>query len=117
MPYIDKEEVTRLAFKRYKSKESFEKSVWYLAELCCLINRNIKNADTIMPLETDNVVLMLSENVNGELVQPTEEEVTELAELIYHENPEKAKLHWFIAEKSLLLEKIKEIIEDNKKAV
>ena len=109
MPFT-KEDVTKLAYRRYKSKESYADSVWYLAELCVTINKNIKNGYDIKPLETDNLVLLIRENVNGEVIKPTEEEVKEIAETIYYEHPEKSKLHWFIAEKTLLLEEIKRLI-------
>ncbi|MHA1490711.1 MAG: hypothetical protein ACTSRI_13765 [Promethearchaeota archaeon] len=113
MPYIDKAEVEILAYRRYKTNESYSKSVWYLAELCVTINKNIKNADQIRPLESDNVVLLLKDNVDGEVISPTKEEITELAEIIYHEGPEKSKLHFHIAEKALLLEEIKKVIREN----
>jgi hypothetical protein len=109
MPFT-KEDVTKLAYRRYKSKEAYDDSVWYLAELCVTINKNIKNGYDIKPLETDNLVLLIRENVNGEVIEPTEEEVKEIAETIYHEHPEKSKLHWFIAEKDLLLKEIKRLI-------
>ncbi len=112
MPYT-KEDVTRMAFKRYKSKESYEKSVWYLAELCVTINKNVKNGYDIQPLETDNLVLLIRDDVNGEIINPTEEEISEIAETIYHEHPEKSRLHWFIAEKALLLDEIKNILNSN----
>ncbi|MFX1408564.1 MAG: hypothetical protein ACFFBW_16560, partial [Promethearchaeota archaeon] len=105
-----KEDVEVLAFQRYKSGEDYEKSVYYLAELCVIINKNIKNGYDIKPLETDNLVLLIREDVNGELLEPTEEEVKDVAKIIYNEHPEKSKLHWFIAEKQLLLEEIKKII-------
>lgn len=105
-----------LAFQRYKTGENYEKSVYYLAELCVIINKNVKNGYDIKPLETDNLVLLIREDVNGELLEPTEEEVKEVAEIIYNEHPEKSKLHWFIAEKQLLLDEIKKIISDNKKS-
>lgn len=109
-----KEDVEVLAFQRYKSGEGYEKSVYYLAQLCVIINKNVKNGYDIKPLETDNLVLLIREDVNGELLEATEEEVKEVAEIIYNEHPEKSKLHWFIAEKQLLLEEIKKIISDNK---
>ena len=113
MPFT-KEDVTNFAYKRYKSHESYDKSVWYLAELCVTINKNIKNGYDIEPLETDNLVFLLNENVNGELIRPSEEEVKELAEKIYNEHPERSKLHWFIAEKTLLLDEIKAVLEMNR---
>jgi hypothetical protein len=108
-----KEDVEVLAYQRYKSGEDYEKSVWYLAELCVKINKNIKNGYDIKPLETDNLVLLLNENVNGQLIQPTEEEIKELAGTIYSEHPEKSKLHFFIAEKQLLLEEINNVLEEH----
>ncbi len=113
MPFT-KEDVTNFAYKRYKSNESYDKSVWYLAELCVTINKNIKNGYDIEPLETDNLVFLLNENVNGEIIRPSETEVKELAEKIYNEHPPKSRLHWFIAEKTLLLDEIKKVLEINR---
>jgi hypothetical protein len=110
---FSKEDVELLAYRRYKTEEPYDKSVWYLSELCCIINSNVKNGYDIKPLETDNLVLLIRENVNGELIKPSEEEVKELAKVIYNEHPEKSKLHWFIAEKELLLDEIKKIITNN----
>lgn len=110
-----KEEVEVLAYRRYVSAETYDKSVWYLAEICVKINKNVKNGYDIKPLETDNLVLLLNENVNGELLTPAKDEIKELAEFIYNAHPEKSKLHFFIAEKQLLLEEIKKIIKENRR--
>ncbi len=109
-----KEDVEILAYQRYKSGEDYEKSVWYLAELCVKINKNTRNSLDFKPLETDNLVILLNENVDGVLIEPTEEEVKDMAEVIYSEHPEKSKLHFFIAEKQLLLEEIKKVLSENK---
>ena len=109
MPFT-KEDVTNLAFKRYKENEPYEKSVWYLAELCVTINKNIKNGYDIQPLETDNIIMLIREDVNGEIIKPTTNEIAQIAEIIYNENPAKSQLDWFIAEKILLLDEIKNII-------
>ena len=113
MPFT-KEDVQVLAFRRYKSKEPYEKSVWYLAELCVTINKNVKNGYDIKPLESDNLVLLIREDVNGEIIKPIESEIKEVAEIIYHEKPAKSQLNWFIAEKTLLLQEIENIIKQNR---
>jgi len=110
-----KEDVEILAYQRYKTGENYDKSVWILAELCVKINKNVKNGYDIKPLETDNLVLLINENVNGELLTPTKDEIKELAEFIYNAHPEKSKLHFFIAEKQLLLSEISRIIKENRK--
>ncbi|MBY9012109.1 MAG: hypothetical protein KGD70_07025 [Candidatus Lokiarchaeota archaeon] len=109
-----KEDVEILAYQRYITGEDYDKSVWYLAELVVKILKNAQNGYDIKPLETDNLVLLLNDNVNGDLLEPTEDEVKELAKVIYYEHPEKSKLHFFIAEKQLLLEYIKRVIKENK---
>ena len=114
MPFT-KEDVTRLAFKIYKENEDMERSIWRLAQLCVTINKNIKNGYDIKPLETDNLILLIREDVNGVLIQPSENEIREIAEIIYYENPSKSQLDWYIAEKSLLLDEIKNIIAQNRK--
>ena len=108
-----KEDVEILAYQRYTSGEDYDKSVWFLAELVVKILKNVKNGYDIKPLEMDNLVLLLHDNVNGELIQPSNEEIKELAELIYTEHPEKSKLHFFIAEKQLLLSEIRKVIKDH----
>jgi len=108
---FSKEDVEILAYQRYKSNESYEKSVWYLADLCVRINKNVRNGYDIKPLETDNIVLLIRDDVNGQLIEPLEEEIREVAEIIYNEAPPKSQLDWFISEKLLLLREIKKAIE------
>ena len=110
-----KEDVEILAYQRYTSGEDYDKSVWYLAELVVKILKNVKNGDVIKPLETDNLVLLLHDNVDGELIEPPKDEIKEIAEIIYYQHPEKSKLHFFIAEKQLLLQEIKEVIKEHSK--
>ena len=114
MPF-SKEEVTSLAFKIYKENVSLDKSIWRLAQLCVIINKNIKNGYDIKPLETDNLVLLIREDVDGALIKASEDEIRDVAEIIYHENPSKSQLDWYIAEKTLLIKEIKEIISQNRK--
>lgn len=113
MSPFTKEDVTSLAFKIYKQNKNLEKSIWELAELCVIINKNIKNGYDIKPLETDNLVLLIRENVDGQLIKPTEDEIREVAEIIYHENPSRSQLDWYIAEKQLLLEELKKLINND----
>ena len=111
---FSKEDVEILAYQRYKSNETYEKSVWYLADLCVRINKNVQNGYDIKPLETDNLVLLIRDDVNGQLIEPIEEEIREVAEIIYNEAPPKSQLDWFISEKLLLLREIKKVIEQNR---
>lgn len=114
MPF-SKEDVTRLAFKIYKENTNREKSIWRLAQLCVTINKNVKNGYDIKPLETDNLVLLIREDVDGVLIKASEDEIRDVAEIIYNENPSKSQLDWYIAEKQLLFDEIKNIISQNKK--
>lgn len=111
---FNKEEVTKLAFKIYKENRSLEESIQHLATLCVTINQNIKNGYDIKPLETDNLVLLIREDVNGQLINPSEKEIKEVAITISIENPSKSQLDWYIAEKQLLLEEIKSLIDNNR---
>ncbi|MFX1326893.1 MAG: hypothetical protein ACFE91_01955 [Promethearchaeota archaeon] len=113
MSPFTKEDVTSLAFKIYKENQPLEKAVWRLAELCVTINKNIKDGYDIKPLETDNLILLIREDVNGQLITPNGDEVKEVAEIIYHENPSKSQLDWYIAEKELLLKEITRLIRNN----
>ena len=108
-----KEDVVKLAFKIYKENQSVDKLVWRLAELCVTINNNVKDGYDINPLETDNLVLLIRDDVNGQLIPPSEDEIRNVAEIIYHENPSRSQIDWYIAEKQLLLEEIKNLISNN----
>lgn len=114
MSPFTKQEVVKLAFRIYKQGETLENSIWRLAELCVTINKNVKNGYDIRPLETDNLVLLIREDVNGEIIQPTESEIREVAEVIFNESPSRSQLDWYIAEKQLLLGEIKNIIAQNR---
>ena len=111
---FSKEDVEILAYQRYKVDEPYEKSIWYLAELVVTINKNVKNGYDIKPLETDNLVLLIREDVDGELLKPLDTEIRDVAEIIFNEHPEKSKLNWFIAEKQLLLREITKLISEHK---
>jgi hypothetical protein len=113
---FSKEDVEILAYQRYKTNESYEKSVWYLAELCVKINKNVRNGYDIKPLETDNIVLLIRDDVDGQLIEPNVEEIREVAEIIYKEAPPKSQLDWFIAEKLLLFQEIQKAIENHKRS-
>jgi hypothetical protein len=109
-----KEKITEVAFRRYKSGESYEKSVWYLAYYTEKLKSNIKDYNhSIEPLESENLILLLKDRVNGSLIEPDEKQVRKLAEKIYSDHPEKSKLHWYIAEKILLLDEVEEISRNN----
>ena len=110
MARITKEAVTSLAFKIYKENKSLEESIWDLAELCVTINKNVEDGYDIQPLESDYLNLDIREDVNGELLTPPEDEIREVADIISHENPSRSQLDWYIAEKTLLLDWIKNII-------
>ena len=116
MPFT-REDVVKLAFKIYKENNNLSKSVWRLAELCVTINKNVKDGYDIQPLDNDIYqFLEIREDVNGELLKPPEDEIRNVAEIIYNENPSKSQLDWYIAEKQLLLNEIKRIIKENRKS-
>ena len=110
MVRITKEAVTSLAFKIYKEKKSLDESIWELAKLCVTINKNVEDGYDVQPLENDYYFLDIREDVNGELLTPTEDEIRDVADIIFHENPSRSQLDWYIAEKTLLLDEIKKLI-------
>ncbi|TFF97420.1 MAG: hypothetical protein EU547_04395 [Promethearchaeota archaeon] len=113
-----KEEITELAYQRYKTNESYERSVWFLAYYTQKLKTNIKDLrNTINPLQAENLILLLKDDVNGSLIEPDENQVKKLAEQIYDEHPEKSKLNWFIAEKMLILKEIEELIRYNREKI
>ena len=99
---IKKEDIEVLAYRLYKLSESYEHNCWRLAELLETIKRNITNGHEIEAFESDNLVFFLE---NDTLLEPNREDIAKSAEKIYHNSPEKSKIHWFIAEKNLLIKR------------
>lgn len=107
---IKKEDIEILAYRQYKYNESYEHICWRLAELTETIKKNITNGHDVEALESDNLVFFLK---NDTFLEPSRDDIAETAEKIYHNSPEKSKLHWFIAEKTLLLDEIKKALVRN----
>ncbi len=117
MVKIPHEEIEILAFRLWRQNEPYENLIWRLAELCQTLKRTFAAADcnveAIEALELTNVVRDKIKKLK--IIYPTEDEIRPAAEALYHQQPERSKLHWFIAEKSLLLQKLIEIFGDGKK--
>jgi len=114
MPIVSPEEVEILAYRLYKQKEPYEKMIWRLAELCLQIQMNIedsyeKKSCNIDAFETvDDFVEHLKFK---SIVHPNDDVIRPYAERLFSYQPEKSKLHWYIAEKTLVFEKLKERID------
>ena len=113
---IPKEDIEVLAFRLYKADGPYDNMIWRLAELCETLKKTFDAAncdvDPVQALEIANVVRDKLEDLK--IIRPTEDEIRASAEKIYTEHPEKSKLHWFIAEKTILLDKLIEIFGDGK---
>ena len=108
---VTKEDIEVLAYRLYKSNQPYDKMIWRLAELCETIKKTIGdvkffNADAVDPL---SIAETLHNDVKLVLKKPTDEEIRASAEKLYGSKPAKAELHWFIAEKTLLLKKLLEL--------
>ncbi len=116
MVKIPREDIEVLAFRLYKANEPYENMCWRLAELCETLKRTFALAncgvDAIEAFETAKVARDKIKNLK--IIYPTEDEIRPSAEALYHQQPERSKLHWFIAEKTLLLQKLIEIFGDGK---
>ncbi len=117
MVKIPREDIEILAYKLYKMNEPYENMIWRLAELCETLKRTFAaadcNVDAIEALETANVVREKIKSLK--IIYPTEDDIRPSAEALFHQQPERSKLHWFIAEKTLILKKLIEIFGDGKK--
>jgi len=115
MPIVSPEEVEILAYRLYKQKVPYEKMIWRLAELCLTIQKNIedlyeKKSCNIDAFETvDDFVQHLKFNA---IINPEKDEIKSYAEKLHSFKPERSKLHWFIAEKELVFERLKDRIGD-----
>jgi hypothetical protein len=114
---IDREEIEILAYRLYKQDQPYDGMVWRLAELLKIIQMNIdlpEKQENWCDLNAFKTLGDLKAHLkNKTILMPTEDEVRPLAKTLYSYRPEKSKLHWFIAEKTLILEKLKDLISQN----
>ncbi|MHA1819891.1 MAG: hypothetical protein ACTSU2_09690 [Promethearchaeota archaeon] len=110
---IDKEEIELLAYRLYKQNAPYEKMIWRLAELCTTLIVNLdldENGDLYKLTSIEEIRANLK---NNHLIKPDEARVKKYAEKLLKDHPESSKLHWYIAEKTLILEKLTQLIENN----
>ncbi|MHA1727427.1 MAG: hypothetical protein ACTSWY_01690 [Promethearchaeota archaeon] len=114
MTIVNPEEIEILAFNLYKNNEQYDKMIWRLAELCKILQINLKN------LQDDNWCNLNAfktlDEIKGQLkhdkiIYPSEDQIKYVAKQLYKHSPERSKLHWYIAEKTLVLEKIQKGLE------
>lgn len=112
---LDEEEIEVLAFRLYKKDQSYEQCIHRLAELCKIIELNIKTPEggKWCDLNAFETVEDLKRNLKDhKLVYPTEEQIKPLAKRLAEHKPTKSKLHWYIAEKMLIFKIIKKWLEE-----
>ncbi len=111
---IPHEDISVLALRLYRKNENYDKMIHELARLCKILQLNLDLNGCADDAWVDvNVFSTIDEMKtklrHDSLQEPIEEEVNELAKTLKEYKPEKSKLHWFIAEKTLVLEKLKSL--------
>lgn len=111
---IPKEDIEILAFRLYKADAPYDNMIWRLAELSETLKKTFEAANCdVNPVQALEIAHVVRDQLQDmKIIRPTEDEIRDAAEKIYSEHPEKSKLHWFIAEKTILLEKLIEIFGD-----
>ncbi len=108
---IAHEEISVLALRLYRKNEKTEKLIYRLAKLCKTLQLNLDLKECNDAWVDINVFSSINEmrsrRRHAEFIEPSEEEIKELAKTLKEYKPEKSKLHWFIAEKYLVLDKLK----------
>ena len=109
MPIALPEEVEILAFRMYKLNEAYDKMIWRLAELCKTIQINLDGIhEKWCDLNAFKTLEEIKEHLKYDtIISPSHEEIKPIAQKLYEYHPERSKLHWYIAEKTLVFEKLK----------
>lgn len=109
MPIAQPEEVEILAFRMYKLNEAYDKMIWRLAELCKTIQINLDGThEKWCDLNAFKTLEEIKEHLKYDTIKkPSHEEIKPIAQKLYEHHPERSKLHWYIAEKTLVFEKLK----------
>ena len=108
---IPHEEISVLALRLYRKNEKYDKLIERLARLCKTLQMNLDLDECDDAWVDINIFSTLEEMRarlrHDEFKEPSEEEVKALAKTLKEYQPEKSKLHWYISEKMLVLEKLK----------
>ena len=108
---IPHDEISVLALRLYRKNEKYEKMIYRLAKLCKTLQMNLDLKECDDAWVDVNIFStvdeMRSRKLQNEFKEPKEAEIKELAKSLKEYKPEKSKLHWFIAEKELVLQKLK----------
>ncbi|TFG16656.1 MAG: hypothetical protein EU530_11595 [Promethearchaeota archaeon] len=108
---IAHEDISVLALRLYRKNEKYDKMIYELARLCKILQMNLDLKECQDDAWIDVNVFSTIEEMRSRLKhdsfkEPIEEEIKELAKELKINKPEKSKLHWFLAEKMLVVEKL-----------
>ena len=111
---IPHEEISVLALRLYRKNEKYDKMIYRLAKLCKTLQMNLDlngcQDDAWVDVNVFQTVNEMRTRLRHQTFkEPSEAEIKELAKSLKEYKPEKSKLHWFIAEKTLVLEKLKSL--------
>ncbi|MBN2156402.1 MAG: hypothetical protein JW776_10190 [Candidatus Lokiarchaeota archaeon] len=114
---IPHEEISVLALRLYRKNIQYDEMIFRLAKLCKTLQLNLDlngcQDDAWIDINVFKTVDDMRARLrHDKLIEPNSEDVEELAKIIKEQKPEKSKLHWFIAEKTLVLEKLKKMFEE-----
>ncbi len=111
---IPHEDISVLALRLYRKNEKYDTMIHELARLCKTLQMNIDLNGCSDNHWVDVNVFQTVDEMRTKLrhetfKEPSKEEIKALAETLKEYKPEKSKLHWFIAEKTLVLEKLRSL--------
>ena len=111
---IPHEEISVLALRLYRKKENYDTMIYELARLCKTLQLNLDlngcSEDHWVDVNVFSTVDEMRTKLRHETYhEPDEKEIKALAKTLKEYKPEKSKLHWFIAEKTLVLEKLRSL--------
>jgi hypothetical protein len=114
---ISHEDISVLALRLYRQNIDYDTMIYRLAKLCKTLQKNLDlNGCQDSAFIDVNVFKTTKEMkahlVSNSFVEPSEKEIKELTKVLKEYKPEKSKLHWYIAEKTLVLEKLKRLYEE-----
>ena len=108
---IAHEDISVAALRLYRKNEKYDNLIYQLAKLCKTLQLNLDIKECADNAWVDvnifsSVDEMRSRLRHDKFKNPSEEEIKKLVKTLKEYKPEKSKLHWFIAEKMLVVEKL-----------
>jgi hypothetical protein len=112
---VEQNSIAESAYFESMAPKRYDEKIWQFARLQLILETTFPNRDVdYLRIKVRSLKHDLPE-FKGLFIEPTESEIRKRAQLIYENNQNKMEIDWKLAEMELIMKKIQELLEFQKK--